>query len=530
MHSPSWFIAACTLFFALYLLTLLSNGVKASLMKRRLTKWSRDAIDLVPPHVRELRAKRSSLTIDKGYGVLDDSPWQEELNNFVYLVLLGGRKRRIRDTARQQEYVAFSTRLVRSIVERSGDPSDIANTVIRRSLPRTGGMDSVEWVFALAFVIAAVLMLFDHARLAGAAALSAGALVAPAVKKELQRVAPWFTRYSLHLGLAMALAVVSTTVILVQQVQRQAEREQIRVAQEVRAKLEAEQLAQRKHEAEEADRKWREEALKESQLKFREEVEAEFAQNRDKILGNLAAAIQEGRLSQALLIISRFDSIDNEAKSKLVAEYKQKVNAAEQREIRERVQAAKEEAQRERLENYERRIRSYAIDAYTAKSYPQTYKKYRLRLPEIEKMRRAAAEMAIDSGKCDYVENVQLSDKSSPTALVFFIDCENRARIFLTEDDIASGATVNTQEELSWDHPTATMECREMIRRRAEIPSSVDFHTLTGTSVRTVLGSGNVVVRLDFDAKNTYGAEIGFTGQCIFAPGKPGELKVFLRE
>lgn len=174
--------------------------------------------------------------------------------------------------------------------------------------------------------------------------------------------------------------------------------------------------------------------------------------------------------------------------------------------------------------------RPYAIDKYTPDQYPKTTVKYRSRLADIEKFRRTATERVIDSGKCDYVENVQLSDESSLRTLKFFIDCANSNRIYLTEAELKSGSEVRTQSEKAWDEGEAIVACQALAKRQATIPSSVDFHSFTGTSARTAMTTGNVEVLLNFDAMNVFNAEIGYTARCIFQPGRQGSIEIALRQ
>jgi hypothetical protein len=59
--------------------------------------------------------------------------------------------------------------------------------------------------------------------------------------------------------------------------------------------------------------------------------------------------------------------------------------------------------------------------------------------------------------------------------------------------------------------------CREAIMKDAVFPSSVDIHTLTGTSVFEA-ANGNTEVRMDFDAKNALGNELPFSARCLVLP------------
>ena len=244
----------------------------------------------------------------------------------------------------------------------------------------------------------------------------------------------------------------------------------------------------------------------------------EEEKRRLQMFDDLQAAISQERLSDALIIINSNSGVSDKRFLELKSEYDKKMTKYKNEAI-----------ERERQANYERRIRPYAIDEYTRSQYPSLVAQYRSRLPEIHRLRRLAAEQSVDSNKCDYVENVQLSQESRVSSLKFFIDCSNGARIYLTESEIKSGASIRTEAENAWDEGSAIISCRELIKREADIPSSVNFHTFTGTRASTNPSSGNVDVIIDFDAKNLFGTEIGFTARCIFPPKRQGEIEIFLR-
>lgn len=177
-------------------------------------------------------------------------------------------------------------------------------------------------------------------------------------------------------------------------------------------------------------------------------------------------------------------------------------------------------------DKYSDKIRSYALMPYTKQGYPDTVAKFGSRLKEIEKYRRRTAEMALDSGKCDTVEFVELSTESTLSRLKFWADCTNGERIYLTENEIDKESEVLTQEEKSWDKTSAMNACREGIKDRALIPSEVDIHNLLGTNFYKAPATHNVVLEMNFDAKNAFGTDIPYTATCHFEPGKVGTIEV----
>jgi len=177
-------------------------------------------------------------------------------------------------------------------------------------------------------------------------------------------------------------------------------------------------------------------------------------------------------------------------------------------------------------DKYSSRIRSYALSPYTQQGYPDTIAQFGSRLTEIESFRRRTAEMALESGKCDTVEFVELSTESTLSRLKFWADCTNGQRIYLTEEEIEKNTKVLTQEEKSWDQSSAMRACREAIKDRALIPSEVDIHNLLGISFYKAPLTHNVVLKMNFDAKNAFGTEIPYTATCHFEPGKVGTIDI----
>lgn len=177
---------------------------------------------------------------------------------------------------------------------------------------------------------------------------------------------------------------------------------------------------------------------------------------------------------------------------------------------------------------YARKISQSAFSAYTKEQYPNTFSKYGSRINEIEGLRKKAAEVPVDSGKCDYVLTSELSvdDKSTVNNPIFWIDCRNGQRIYISESQIKDGAPILTQKEKSWDKQNAISACQREIKDRALIPSKVDIHTILGTSFYRAPTTHNVVLRMDFNAKNPLGAYIPYTAICHFEPGEIGNIEI----
>lgn len=269
------------------------------------------------------------------------------------------------------------------------------------------------------------------------------------------------------------------------------------------------------------------------EVKRREIALAELNKDKANILAQMDVAIAAVDESLAISLIQKYgDTADGDFLQKeqmFRAAQSVKKKAAEEAMLKAKNEKLAVEAEAQRQENYKTRIESYALDPYTSDQYPKTVKKYRSRLKELEKMRRRAAEMSIDSDKCDTVEEVQVSDeRSSLRDMHVWVGCANKQRIYLSEKEIKDSAPVVTQSEKAWDTNDAMTACRELIKDNATIPSSVNIH-FSGSDTYTSQEDGRVVITFNFDAKNEYGTEIGYTANCYFSPQRNGTIEISLR-
>lgn len=179
-------------------------------------------------------------------------------------------------------------------------------------------------------------------------------------------------------------------------------------------------------------------------------------------------------------------------------------------------------------DKYAGKIDPSALYAYTKQGgFEKTISKYGSRLKEIERFRRKAAEKAIDSGKCDSVVTSELSDsKSSLKHLEFWVDCNNGERIYLDENQLKNGGEVVTQKEKVVGEADAMNACIDGIKANASFPSSVDIHYLSGKSYYVAPTTSNVVLKMDFDAKNALGAKLPYRAVCTFPAGGEPSIEI----
>lgn len=92
------------------------------------------------------------------------------------------------------------------------------------------------------------------------------------------------------------------------------------------------------------------------------------------------------------------------------------------------------------VKNNPNKFSAFAIPPYIYDDLTPIVKPYQNRLPEIERMRRQAAEKAFATGECGRVESVELSEKSSKEGLVILVDCSTAKKYYISEQELAANA------------------------------------------------------------------------------------------
>lgn len=173
-----------------------------------------------------------------------------------------------------------------------------------------------------------------------------------------------------------------------------------------------------------------------------------------------------------------------------------------------------------------------AKDAYveiTQKSYPKTYRKWGKKgIDKINSLGPKAAELVANSKSCDQVEMVDLSDeKSVPNKkIVFFVDCKNKERFYVSDADIELGyKVVSVRESFDNINKSSYYEaCLKGIKSKANYPSTVDT-SIFNRSIRPS-STGGILVYMEFSAKNGFGLEQKLIAECSWDNGK-SDIKIY---
>ena len=153
---------------------------------------------------------------------------------------------------------------------------------------------------------------------------------------------------------------------------------------------------------------------------------------------------------------------------------------------------------------------------YTKSSYPKLYEKWGDDgLDRINALLPQAVNTAAKNANCDKVEIVEISnERSIPTGkIVFFADCSNGKRFYISDSDIASGDVVAAEQDKKYDIADAIRKCDAKIKSALPNPSNFSSNMLDTTT--DISPSGNIVVFRGFSVKNEFGTEIDYKVRCV---------------
>lgn len=162
----------------------------------------------------------------------------------------------------------------------------------------------------------------------------------------------------------------------------------------------------------------------------------------------------------------------------------------------------------------------------TKDGYPKTYNTWGKEwIDDINKMMPSAVEVVASNPKCDAPEMIGLSeDRSTPKKeAVFFVDCANYERFYVSQNDLKDGAELQAESEVLTGEPSQYIEpCKDMIKAKLTYPSS--FKAVMGGTNAFKGTSGNIAVEIDFTAKNGLGNELPQSAKCLFTTSGTSEI------
>lgn len=143
-----------------------------------------------------------------------------------------------------------------------------------------------------------------------------------------------------------------------------------------------------------------------------------------------------------LKIVGSTDESDQEKQKKLLEQKKQDEKLKQEQILKKQTQlkqdATSESAKNQFLiKNNPNKFSAFSIPPYVPDQLPNLVQNYQSRLPDIERLRRQAAEKALVSGPCVRVEASELHGKSTKKALVFSVSCSSGKDFYFTEQELA---------------------------------------------------------------------------------------------
>lgn len=159
---------------------------------------------------------------------------------------------------------------------------------------------------------------------------------------------------------------------------------------------------------------------------------------------------------------------------------------------------------------------------YDKKTYPKLYKQWGEKaVKEMNGYLPRIAEHVARESSCDAVESVDISDaRSNPKAkqMVFFVDCRNGKRFFVSTDDLNSDRKSTAEQDKEIDNSAVISQCDAAIKAQLNHPGTFDPHLLdTATGVNP---NGNILVTRGFTAKNGLGMQIDYRAYCVITGNK----------
>lgn len=132
------------------------------------------------------------------------------------------------------------------------------------------------------------------------------------------------------------------------------------------------------------------------------------------------------------------ETVQEKQQQSAIEQQKLEQQQLQQKKVKLRQDAIDESAKNQFLiKNNPQSYSPFAIPPYKPDQLSALVKVYQDRLPDIERMRRQAAEKALASGECVRVEAVELNIKSTKEALVFLVDCSTAKRFYINEHELA---------------------------------------------------------------------------------------------
>lgn len=149
------------------------------------------------------------------------------------------------------------------------------------------------------------------------------------------------------------------------------------------------------------------------------------------------------------------------------------------------------------------------------KGWDKTINKYGINgVKKINELLPKAAELMSKNPTCDKLAYVAHSDKGNPDNIIIFGDCNNGARFYLSEKEIAQqNVPLSKRQKLEKMELQLMNACDEIVKSHLTHPSTFD-KSIFRSGVTT--DEYKTTVLVGFSAKNSFNLELKYKAICIF--------------
>lgn len=181
------------------------------------------------------------------------------------------------------------------------------------------------------------------------------------------------------------------------------------------------------------------------------------------------------------------------------------------------------------------RMASDVTTPYSPTFSPHTYKKYKSRIAEVNRLRINAAVLALQSGKCDVAEYSEIKNRADGPVndIDFFVSCANGERFFFNERDVRNGVVVASVNDSAWDEGKASDDCLKRLQSSAHklpFPKGKLDISKHSTIVMRESSDMSLTVNIPVDVKGANGVTSQWWARCGYRlASSPGTIEAVPR-
>jgi hypothetical protein len=170
-----------------------------------------------------------------------------------------------------------------------------------------------------------------------------------------------------------------------------------------------------------------------------------------------------------------------------------------------------------------------AVSPITKEEFPKLYSVFGKKgLNRINRLMPLVARKAAESPLCDKVVYVGVSDRSFGAGeIIFFVDCQNHERFYISERDLSVNAAAVSQSERAAEmsDASAISLAESAVKIKLQSPLSFEKKFAT-TSVLRHNTTGSISVDFDFTSQNGLGLRVPGHARCIISSDRNVDVTI----